>query len=231
MHTSQPTRERIFAIGPAAARAIPFAIYIAFLVLESLLPHDAGFDLRWLYTVKVASVAIALAVLWSRYTELRDPLRASPAAWVGAIAIGIVIFVFWITLDQPWALMGGGIGWNPTDASGALIWPLAIIRIIGAVLIVPVMEELFWRSLVLRWIRNSDFLSVAPAHAGAMALLVSSGLFGVEHHEWLAGIIAGLAYAGTYMRSGNLWCAVVAHAITNLVLGGWVIHTRQWQFW
>jgi len=93
------------------------------------------------------------------------------------------------------------------------------------------MEELFWRSLVMRWIRNADFLSVAPRHAGAMAFIVSSALFASEHHQWLAGLIAGLAYAGTYMRTGNLWCAVIAHAVTNFVLGVWVVHTGQWQFW
>jgi CAAX prenyl protease-like protein len=93
------------------------------------------------------------------------------------------------------------------------------------------MEELFWRSLVLRWIRNSDFLSVSPAQVGWMALIVSSVLFASEHHQWLAGLIAGLAYAGTYMHTRNLWCAVVAHAVTNFALGVWVLHSRQWQYW
>jgi CAAX prenyl protease-like protein len=121
--------------------------------------------------------------------------------------------------------------WNPTDSRGEINWAMAIVRLLGAAAVVPIMEELFWRSLVLRWIRNPDFTSVAPAHAGAMALLVSSVLFGFEHHEWLAGVLAGLAYAGTYMRTGNLWCAVVAHALTNFLLGVWVLHTGRWQFW
>jgi hypothetical protein len=219
-------------VSPALARAIPFVIYVAFLAVESALPGDVGgFDARWLYAVKVTCVAISLAWFWNRYTELRKPPRTSATAWVVSIAVGVVIFVVWITLNQPWAVMGGATGWSPTDPSGAVMWTLVIVRIVGAAAVVPIMEEVFWRSLVLRWIRAPDFLSVAPAHAGAMALMVSSILFGVEHHEWLAGIIAGLAYAGTYMRTGNLWCAVVSHAVTNLLLGVWVVETRQWQFW
>jgi CAAX prenyl protease-like protein len=219
-------------VSPALARVIPFAIYIAFLIGESLLPHDtSSFDVRWLYAVKVACVAIALGLLWNRYTELRNPPKTRAAAWVVSLAVGVVIFAVWIPLDQPWALLGSPSGWNPTDATGAINWGLAVVRLLGAIAVVPIMEELFWRSLVLRWIRNTDFLGVAPAHVSAMALIVSSALFGLEHHEWLAGVIAGLAYAGTYMRTGDLWCAVVAHAVTNFLLGVWVLHTGQWQFW
>jgi CAAX prenyl protease-like protein len=219
-------------VSPTFARAIPFGIYIAFLILESVLPRESiGFDARWLYAVKIACVAIALGWLWNRYSELRVQARIGAVSWAISIGVGVVIFALWITLNQSWAVMGSAKGWNPLNSRGEISWPLVAGRMVGAVLVVPVMEELFWRSLVLRWIRNSDFLSVAPAQAGAMALVVSSLLFGLEHHEWLAGIIAGLAYAGTYMRTGNLWCAVVAHAVTNLLLGVWVVHTGQWQFW
>jgi uncharacterized protein len=210
---------------------LPFAIYIGLLVLEAMLPHGGQIDARWLYPVKTVCVAVAIAALWHRYTELRAPPKTSAVAWAVSVAVGIVIFLIWISLDQPWAVIGNNAGWNPTEANGDINWTLALVRLLGAAAVVPVMEELFWRSLVLRWIRNSDFLSVAPARAGAVALVVCSALFGLEHHEWLAGLIAGLAYAGTYMRFGNLWCAIVAHATTNLLLGLWVLRTGQWQFW
>jgi CAAX prenyl protease-like protein len=229
---SRPQIEQKTAVvTPAAARVIPFATYIAFLILETTLAGDAyGFDSRWLYAVKIACVAIALGILWNRYSELRErPPGATQL--LASVVIGIVVFVVWIALDQSWAVIGSPRGWNPTDASGTVNWSLVAVRILGAAAVVPIMEELFWRSLVLRWIRNADFLNVAPAHAGALAVLVSSALFASEHHQWLAGLIAGVAYAGTYMRTGNLWCAVVAHAVTNLALGLWVLHSGQWQYW
>jgi len=96
---------------------------------------------------------------------------------------------------------------------------------------VPVMEELFWRSFMLRWLAHPEFTGVSPARAGLRALLISSVMFGAEHTLWLAGIVAGLAYGALYMQSKNLWAPVVAHATTNGMLGLWVLHTGQWSFW
>ena len=110
-------------------------------------------------------------------------------------------------------------------------WPLACVRLAGAALVVPVMEELFWRSFVMRWIHQPDFLKVAPAESGLKALAISSVLFALEHHLWFAGLLAGLAYGWLYMRSGNLWVPTLSHAVTNGVLGIWVLHTGSWQFW
>jgi len=228
-----PSRvQKVLTISPAVARGLPFAIYILFLVLESTLPRGSvGFDLRWLYLVKIAFVAAALAMLWDRYTELRAPPPTSAISWLTSAAVGVLIFAIWIMLDEPWVVIKARAGWNPTEPSGAVNWNLVAVRIIGAAAVVPVMEELFWRSLVLRWIRNADFMKVVPRSSGTFAVIASSTLFALEHHEWLAGLVAGLAYAGTYMRTGNLWCAVLAHAFTNLLLGVWVLYTGQWQFW
>lgn len=219
-------------VTPAVARILPFGIYIGFLALESSIPEAGiGFDVRWLYAVKVACVVAALLLLWNRFSELASFRGVSPLDWMLTVVIGVAIFVLWIVLSQPWAMLGQPTGWIPLGTDGQMNYSLIGARLAGAVIVVPVMEELFWRSLVMRWIRSPDFLAVVPRQVGAWALLLSSGLFALEHHQWLAGLIAGLAYAGIYMRSGNLWTATIAHAITNLLLGLWVLFTAQWQFW
>jgi CAAX prenyl protease-like protein len=105
------------------------------------------------------------------------------------------------------------------------------VRLAGAALVVPVMEELFWRSFVMRWIDRPRFLEVAPGAVTLKALAISSVLFGFEHHQWLAGIVAGLAYGELYRRAGNLWAPVIAHAVTNALLGAWVLGTQSWHLW
>jgi CAAX prenyl protease-like protein len=55
--------------------------------------------------------------------------------------------------------------------------------------------------------------------------------FALEHHLWFAGLLAGVAYGWLYIRAGNLWVPVVAHTITNGLLGVWVLHTGHWEFW
>jgi CAAX prenyl protease-like protein len=108
---------------------------------------------------------------------------------------------------------------------------MAALRLAGLALVVPVMEELFWRSFILRWIENHDFLSVSPRSVGARAFLIVTVLFALEHDHWFAGAVAGMAYNWLYMRSGNLWVAIASHAVTNACLGVWVLYTEQWQFW
>lgn len=215
--------------SPATARVLPFGIYIAFLALGGL---ASGFDVRWLYPAQVGLVALALAVFWRRYDELRPSGPAPGAAqWGLGVAVGAAVFVIWIQLDSGWAVIGElGEGFDPRD-DGRVNPLLAAFRLMGAALVVPVMEELFWRSFVMRWIDRPAFLGVDPRAVSARAVLLSSAVFAVEHHQWLAGLIAGLAYAWVYRRTGNLWIPVVAHGVTNGLLGIWVLYTGAWQFW
>jgi hypothetical protein len=83
----------------------------------------------------------------------------------------------------------------------------------------------------MRWIEASEFEQVDPARVGLKAILISVALFGFEHNLWLAGIVAGVAYTLLYMWHRNLWSPVLAHAVTNGLLGVWVMATGSWTFW
>ena len=120
---------------------------------------------------------------------------------------------------------------TPLAADGSIDWSLALMRLAGSALVVPLMEELFWRSLVMRWLDEADFLAVDPARIGLRAVLFSSIAFGLEHSQWAAGMLAGLVYGWLYVRSGNLWIPIAAHAVTNAGLGVWVLATGAWYFW
>jgi len=218
--------------SPAISRALPFALYIAFLALGpalgGLLP-----DARWLYALQVGVVSIALVAYRGHYAELSWPTRPclDLTSMVLATIVGMAVFLAWINLDVPLLAFGHGNGFRPLTDNGSLDWGLVVVRIFGAALVVPIMEELFWRSLVMRWIDNSDFLSVTPGMVGVRSVMLSSLVFGFEHSLWFAGILAGLAYAWLYRRNGNLWIPVVAHGVTNLLLGIWVVATSNWSFW
>ena len=109
--------------------------------------------------------------------------------------------------------------------------PLRIVTLGGLSLVVPVMEELFWRSFLMRWVQSPVFEAVDPRRVGARAIVLSTFVFVLAHTLWLAAAVAGLAYALLYRQTGKLWVAVIAHAVTNLVLGLWVVRTANWAFW
>lgn len=218
--------------SPIFVRSLPFGLYIVFLAIEGVLPGWApGVDVRWLYPVKVGFVALALAVLWRHYAELRTDWLA-PADLILSVVLGFVVVVLWVNLDAGWMLMGEmGEGYDPRDAEGQIDWLMVAFRIVGAALVVPLMEELFWRSFIQRWVQQGDFLALDPARIGVKALLIASALFATAHVQWFAGLIAGLAYGWLYIRTRNLWAPIIAHAVTNGALGVYVVTTGQWRFW
>jgi len=149
-----------------------------------------------------------------------------------AIAVGLAIFAAWITLDRGWMVIGdAGPGFVPLDRDGRLDIPLAAARLIALAAVVPVMEELFWRSYLMRRIDARDFLGRDPRRTSLLAWMVSSALFASEHSLWVAGLVAGAAYGGLYARSGNLRSPLLSHATTNGTLGIWILATGQWRFW
>lgn len=214
------------------SRIAPFALYMLFMAtVDIVAPYiPSGLDIRWLYGVKVGLVALLLWSLRSYYIELSGIATLRWREWLSASLIGVLVFVVWISLDAPWMRLGDqSEGFNPGNGQYACL--LMATRLIGAALVVPLMEELFWRSFLMRWIHNQSFLNVAPQQVGLIALLVSSALFAIEHTEWLAGLAAGVAYGLLYIRSGKIWMPIIAHAVTNGVLGVWVIYTSNWYYW
>ena len=140
--------------------------------------------------------------------------------------VGVAVFIAWIALDN-----GEGVGFRPVTDAGGIEWPAAIARFAILAAVVPVMEELFWRSFLMRWIDARDFLAVDARRVSRIALVLSSALFATEHSMWLAGLIAGLAFAGLYIKTNNLWAPVVAHSVTNAILGTWILATGSWHLW
>ena len=216
----------------ALVRIAPFALFMALLALRGALPADVGFDARWIYGLTVLLVGALLVAFWREYGELARQNAPSGGEVVLAVVVGAVVCWLWVQLDAPWMRLGEPTAsFTPLDVDGRLVWPLIAVRWIGAALVVPVMEELFWRSFIMRWIQSPVFQVVDPRRVGLKAIVLSTFVFTLAHTLWLAAVVAGLAYAWLYRRTGKLWVPVIAHAVTNGALGVWVVMTGRWAFW
>jgi CAAX prenyl protease-like protein len=211
-------------------RVAPFA---AFIVLLALQPVLAGIvDERWLVVSRGLAAAALLAILWRRYRELFEVPATAAREWVVAVGAGFLVAVLWIALDAPWAHMGEpSTGFVPLDRGGGLDPLLVALRLFGFVLVVPVMEELFWRSFLMRRIDRTDFLALDPRATTLAALALSAAVFALAHSAWFAGLVAGAVYGTIYRRTGNLRACVASHATSNLTIGGWTLATRDWSLW
>ncbi len=203
------------------------APFIAFLVLTyagTLIPHGT----YMFYPIKTLVVASLLFFYRKHYTEIS--LRFS---WLGIVA-GIVVFILWIAPENlyPGFTQIGSSEFNPyTYGTGWLAYVLIGFRLAGAVLLVPVLEELFWRSWALRWLIDDDFQTIPLGTFTWFSFGVVVVGFGFEHHRWLAGLLAGVAYNGLLYAKKDLGACIQAHAVTNLLLGLYVLMTQQWSFW
>ena len=221
-------------------RIIPFAVFMAFIGLQQLLvwSGEQGFlalteqQLLYLYPAKAVLVAVLLLIFSRHYDELRWADFKSLQHTAGSVLLGLLVFALWINMDWDFATFGESKGFNPTLIETDLVRnSLIFFRLFGAALVVPIMEELFWRSFLLRYIIDSDFMAVRIGTYSLMSFAVGSLLFGLEHNLVLAGIMAGAAYSLLLYWTKSINQCILAHAVTNLVLGIYVLQTGNWQFW
>jgi CAAX prenyl protease-like protein len=202
---------------------------VIFLILTALQGQFGEASRYWLYLAKTILGIGLVWMMWPIVTEMRWKLS------VEAVVVGVIAFVIWVGLDPLYRKIGtAGKPWNPHVQFGegtALAWLFIVTRLIGPALIVPPLEEVFYRSFLYRYIVNPKFEQVPLGVFHGTAFLVTAGLFGFEHHEWLAGILCGALYQGLVIKKKRLGDAMTAHAITNLLLGGWVLWKGAWNFW
>lgn len=209
----------------------PFAVFMLLLALQD--------RLKWLgsaeFPLRVALLTVTLAV-FSRHVidwRPRHPLLS--------ILVGVAVFVLWVLPDQlfpgyrqHWLFTNSITGsvQSSIDA-GLLLSPLVLVfRTVRAAVLVPVIEELFWRGWLLRWLVNPDFRAVPLGTFQPFAFWASAVLFATEHGAyWEVGLMAGVAYNALMVRTRSLADCILAHAVTNLALSLFVIATRQWTYW
>jgi len=199
---------------------VPFVIFGVFTFIAPLFHISRGI----IYPLKTVLVAACLIYFWGLY---KHEISFS-FSWLAVIS-GIFVFFIWVLPEGLYPQIGNS-EFNPNGHANGAYLSIAF-RMVGASLIVPLMEELFWRSFALRFAIRSDFKSVPLGQFSWFSFIFVSLLFGFEHHRWLVGIVAGIVYAGVLYRSKNLFDPILSHAITNFLLGLYVISTHQWFFW
>lgn len=222
-------------------RVIPFGLYMAFIVFEmwlhvirSWFPSVAAEETLlplWMYPVKTVAVLAALVWYWPDYQELKNRLLTT---WQEAFVVGgvgLVVYLAWVRMDWSWAMQGEPVGYNPCLAGPQAGAVLGGIRLFGASVVVPLMEELFWRSFLIRYLINPQFTAVPIGMFTPASMLMTVVLFSLEHNLWLAGMMAGVAYNAVLYYTRRLWPCVLAHAVTNLLLGVHVLITGEWDWW
>jgi CAAX prenyl protease-like protein len=223
----------------SAARSAPYPLWLAyvapmavFMGMTALLEPRFPAHYVWLYIAKVCIVTGALVAFRAAWQDIRFEAHVL----LLAALVGLAVFAEWVLLDTvtpPLAFLGQRAAFNPFTAIAepGLRGLFLVFRFFGLVLMVPVMEELFWRSFLLRYLTKEDFTSLPIGTFSASAFGIVAVAFGAAHPEWLAALVCAAAYGLLLRQTRSLFACIVAHAVTNLALGLYVLITHQWHFW
>ena len=217
---------------------LPFFLFLLFTSFEpdaSSLAAYGGF-----YFLKMLVVVGALIWAWGVFPKW------SNQGMLLAVIAGILGTVVWVALTKldleaslrtmlpAWLAGGERAAWNPWESQElAQPWLLAVVglRLIGLTLIVPLMEELFWRGFLIRYLTDPDFEKVPYGKCTPLAFGLVTLAFVLVHVEWTAALVWGAAINGVYWKTKNLWACIVMHAVTNGLLGVWILTQQDWILW
>ena len=221
------------------ARVAPFVIFLLLTTCQGQFGDSSRY---WFYLGKTL---VGVWLIWEMRPFVKEMRWAF--SWE-AVVVGIGIFAIWIGISGEWTTQNSlwvklGLShapaepiklWNPLEHFGsgsALAWLFIVVRILGSALVVPPLEEVFYRSFLYRYVASQNFMTVPLNKFLPLPFLVTTLIFGFAHNEWLAGILCGVAYQWLVLRKNRLGDAMTAHAITNFLLGLWVVWRGAWQFW
>jgi len=218
--------EKQFSGSPATVRVAPFVIFLALTACQGKLGETSAY---WLYFAKTLAGAWLIWEMCPLVAEMRWAI-----SWE-AILVSVGIFAVWVGLDPfyPKFSSKGATG-NPNEAFGQnspLAWFFIAVHVLGMTFVVPPLEEVFYRSFLHRYFASQNFLSVPLNKFLPLPFFATALVFGFSHNEWLAGIICGSAFQWLVIRKDRLGDAITAHAITNFLLGLWIVWRGAWNFW
>jgi CAAX prenyl protease-like protein len=220
-----------------AAHVTPFLIFTLSFALVPVAQKLAGKDGPlllshpefWIYPLQTVLCAAALLFFWKSYDfGSRKPLPL-------AMGVGLGVFVLWVSPQLLFGQPARTDGFNPATFADqpALYWGTVGMRFLRLVIIVPLIEEIFWRGFLQRYLIDERFTTVRFGTYSPLSFWGVAVAFMLVHNtpDWPAALLTGAIYGWIAVKTKSLLACVVAHAVTNLVLGVYIMLTRQWGFW
>ena len=225
-----PPSKKKWRIGDEAAYILPMAVFLGFTFAGGNWPRF----FPWSYIIKTVVTGVLLVVFRRQYTRISWNF-----ALVGAI-VGVVGVVQWVGMEKLLLHLWPNYPRPTSDifnpfkdiSSLALLWIFIPVRLLGPVIVVPFMEELFWRDFLWRTVAAPNDFKIFPVGGWDWrAFTIVTLAFASVHIQWLTAIVWGVMIAVLLLRTRGLGACIIAHAVTNLLLGIYVLVTHDWAFW
>lgn len=219
---------------------IPFALPFALYVVLSQVSAQFSNHYPLFYTVCVLLTGMATIFLLRGKAIVKMHRNIAPGIIFGSIGIVTWIFLCRLHLEQSiirflpdWLHPDNRMSFNPFQAIENPLgqWSFVAARLLGLAVLVPVIEEIFWRGFLLRWIISPEWQDQKIGDFTLKSFLMITLLFTLAHPEWLAAAVyCSLINILLYWKR-DLWNCIVAHGTSNLLLGLYILYSQTWELW
>ncbi len=204
--------------------------------LFGLLPLGKN-SFPYTYTATIVlTIASMLPFAWGYF---RAPFRVTFLSFVVGV-VGVVLWIGLVWVDEQFLGLGkmlssGRAAFNPLEElknDRQWLYQFMAIRFLGLVVIVPIIEEFFVRGFLIRYVDDPDWDELPLGQATWKGWLAPT-VYGVIAHpaEPLSALVWFSLVSWLYKRTGSIWDCVIAHAVTNLLLGLYVLKYSAWHLW
>ena len=219
------------------AFAAPFIVFMILLGLSQALQSFFGGGRTfllvspqyWIFPLQTLLCGALLVRYWPLYQFSR------PAKPVFTLFIAALVLIIWISPQAFFGALPRLDGFNPDlfQNNRAVYAVTLVLRFMRLVVVVPLLEEIFWRGFLMRDLIRQDFEKVPMGAFSPFSFLAVTVLFGLAHFgpDFWPAILTGVLYNLVACRTRSLSSCVLAHAVTNLILGLYIMQTKQWGFW
>ena len=242
----------------ALAHVLPISVFMVLLVVISFLEYF-GFVVynddiypwyryapeQWLYPLQTIVCLILIKKYWSKF-EI-GPLKE----FKFSIIMGVVGISIWVLpghlfdvmeMDEGWWKYFGFTdrkeGFNPSDFLGlneSFYWLVVVFRFLRMVLVVSIIEEVFWRGFLMRYIldRDGNYWNQPFGKFSLRSYIIVTLLFMFIHapSDYVGAFIYGSITYYVAVKTKSLFACIVMHAVANLLLGCYVLKTGNFGYW
>ena len=208
----------------------------AFLLIASLTSDVAASATHWVLIAK-AVVPAALVIYFlvrGAYPELRS-WRAPARLWLLDVLVGVASAALWIVPYLVFSFdFGDGAlspfgpdrskGFDPHVMGSEYATLLLGLRFVGFALVIPIVEELFVRSFVMRFVQeyetNKDFHTLPVGRYTRWSLWITALVFTLGHvpWEWWVALPWFVLTTLWFYKRRSIVSVIVVHAVANATI-------------
>lgn len=114
-------------------------------------------------------------------------------------------------------------------------WIAIVLRFVRAVILVSLVEEIFWRGFLMKFVmkKSADYSKIAFGEHSWRSYFIVTFFFTMVHQpvDWLGAIIFGTIMYFVAIKTKSLFACFLMHFVANFLLGCYALQYSKFGLW